>query len=190
MGHPIHHRRSIRLPGYDYSQPGAYFVTLVTKNREELFGEVVNGKMLLNDIGECAAFQYKTLLKHFPIMIDSWIIMPNHLHGILILPRMGEASVSTISDFNFDIVPDASPRRPIGTKPGSLGAIVQNYKSISTRRINSLRHTHGEQVWQRNYYEHIIRSEGELQQIEDYINDNPLKWAEDQEHALHRYGMK
>ena len=183
MDHPIHHRRSIRLPGYDYSQPGAYFITLVTKNREELFGDVVNGQMLLNDIGKCAAVVYKTLLKHFPIRIESNIIMPNHLHGILILPRMGEASVSTISDFIFDVVPDASPRQPIGTTPGSLGAIVQNYKSISTRRINNLRRTPGEQVWQRNYYEHIIRGEEELQQISEYIIDNPQKWAEDQENT-------
>jgi putative transposase len=179
MEHPVHHRRSIRLPGYDYSQPGAYFVTLVTKNREELFGHVVNGQMLLNDIGICAASVYKTLPEHFPIRITSWIIMPNHLHGILILPRMGEASVSTISDFIFDVVPDASSRRPIGTTSGSLGAIVQNYKSISTRRINYKRHAPGAQVWQRNYYEHIIRGDEEYHQIADYINNNPQRWAED-----------
>ncbi len=187
---PRYNRRSIRLKGYDYSQPGAYFVTLVAKNRVYLFGEIEHGQMRLNDIGRCAADTLTSLQRHFSMRLDAWVIMPNHMHCILAIHCTGEASDESRIIAIRPKLMDASPQRPIGTNSGSLGAIIQNYKSISTRRINTLRRTPGVQVWQRNYYEHIIRDEADWQKIADYIENNPSKWAEDRENRIfYRRGM-
>ena len=180
MHHPVHQRRSIRLPDWDYGQ-GVYFVTLVSKNRMDLFGRIENGQMRLNDIGRCAAGVLTSLHRHFSMRLDTWIIMPNHLHCILEIHRTGEASDVSHKIMIRPNILDASPQRPIGTNPGSLGAIIQNFKSISTRKINTIRRTPGAHVWQRNYYEHIIRDEVDWQAIADYIENNPSKWAEDRE---------
>lgn len=181
MANSMYHRRSIRLKGYDYSSPGSYFVTLVTKDRRNLFGKLNNGQMYLNPIGNCAAGVLMTLPKHFNVKIDSWIIMPDHLHCILEISSTGEASKEMRNLRGFDACLNASPPRPIGTSHGSLGAIIQNYKSISTRRINSMLHTPGNHIWQRNYYEHIIRDERDRQAIAEYIVNNPRNWAADRE---------
>jgi REP element-mobilizing transposase RayT len=152
-------RRSIRLPGFDYRSHGWYFPTLVTLGRECLFDHPT-----LRSIAETF---WTRLPLHFPhLTIDEWVLMPNHLHAILVL--MG-----------------GKPDGPIpadGVASGSLGAIIGNYKSISTRRINAIRKLEGRQVWQRNYYEHIIRSECELEGIRTYIRDNPANWLLDREH--------
>jgi REP element-mobilizing transposase RayT len=109
--------------------------------------------------------------------------MPNHLHGIVLLSdRKGEAFADRVSDVSKTDPANASPQRPIGTQPGSLGAIIQNYKSITTRRINTLRGTPGAPVWQRNYYEHIIRNKRALQAIRQYIHNNPRQWNLDRDH--------
>ena len=180
---PTHHRRSIRLPGYDYSNPGAYFVTIVTQARVSLFGEVAGGEMSLGLAGQCAAVIWQTLPNHFAVTLDTWVVMPNHLHGILVIhdPCKGEASGAVSTIIRTGSLPDASPLPPHGTQSGSLGAILQNYKSVTTRRINALRGTSGNPVWQRNYYEHIVRDESELDRIRQYIVENPAKWQNDQE---------
>ncbi len=154
---------------------------LVAKDRRDLFGVLEDGQVHLNSIGKCAATVLSSLPKHFQVRLDTWIIMPNHLHCVLEITRTGEASKLTRNQRGFDAFLDASPRRPIGTSHGSLGAIIQNYKSVSTRRINVLRCTPGNQVWQRNYYECIIRDKEDWQAIADYIEDNPSKWEEDRE---------
>ena len=183
---PAHHRRSIRLKGYDYTLAGAYFVTLVTHGRENWFGEVVGGEMRLNHIGQCAAAVWQTLSNHFGLTLGEWVWMPNHMHGILILddlvdPGKGEASGDFIDLLSPAPLPDASPLRPHGTAPGSLNAIIQNYKSVSTRRINTLRDSPGQPLWQRNYYEHIIRSADDWSRIHVYIQANPAQWEHDRE---------
>ena len=184
-----HHRRSIRLPGYDYAQPGAYFVTINTYRRELLFGDVVNGEMQLNVYGRVAATFWERIPHHFPhVRLDGWVVMPDHIHGIIVIveceaaPDIGsEARLLTFpaSLGRQDSVGAASPGRnvPSGPASGSLGAIVGNYKSITTRRVNKIRHTPGVSIWQRNYYEHIIRNESELHRIRAYIAGNPAKWV-------------
>ena len=173
-----HHRRSIRLKGYDYTQPGAYFVTLVTWQRECLFGEIEGETMRLNPVGELVQHAWLRLPSFFPIRLDAYVLMPNHFHGIIC---MGEASAEKALP-GIKIVPaDASPQPPKGTQPGSLGAIIQNFKSTSTRRANQITASRGLPLWQRNYFERVIRDEAELARIVAYIQANPSRWQEDKE---------
>jgi putative transposase len=203
----VHHRHSIRLPGYDYSSPGIYFVTLVAWQREPLFGEIVNGAMRLSLAGQCAFALWQSLGDHFPVTIDEFVVMPDHLHGILIINptdspclRQGEASGDGVRSGQKAYFPDASPLRlphptppdetfdigsSHGTVPGSLGAIIQNYKSVSTRRINAARGTPGAPVWLRNYYERIVRDQEAWACVCAYIRANPLRWSQDHDHGHH-----
>jgi REP element-mobilizing transposase RayT len=187
-----HHRRSIRLKGYDYTQTGAYFVTVCAQDRVCLFGDVADGDMVLNPFGRVAVTYWQRIPRHFPhVQLDAWVVMPNHVHGIIVITNgRGEAlpaaSVSTEELLHFetdlstlDTGSNASP-----LQSGSLGAIVGNYKSITTRRINKMRHTPGERVWQRNYYERIIRNDRELDAIRQYIANNPLHWEQDPEYLV------
>lgn len=192
----IHHRRSIRLKGYDYTQLGAYFVTICTHGHGCLFGDVVEGKMLLNPFGQVAAAYWERIPRHFPcVELGTWVVMPNHIHGIIIITGDaggGEASPITsvdledvtgfASNLSMSDGRDASPLRPAGALSDSLGAVVGNFKSITTRRINKMRHTFDVQVWQRNYWEHIIRTPESHAKIEDYIANNPACWQDDQLH--------
>jgi putative transposase len=181
----IHHRRSIRLKGYNYSQPGAYWVTMVTQGREPLFGEIADGAMQLNTLGKIVWAIWSRLPAYFPIRHDEWVIMPNHIHGIIFIldHGRGEASAVKKPDRSELLSADASPQRaPIGTTPGSLGAIIQNFKSVSTRKINRARDVLGVPVWQRDYYERVVRDEVELAQFRQYIQQNPRRWMEDDEY--------
>jgi len=149
-----HHRRSIRLTGYDYIQPGAYFVTIVTQGRECLFGEVVHGAIDLSQAGKIAQeewFKTGEIRPNVKLNEDEFIVMPNHVHGII-----------WIMDKTDDVLVGAQRRcAPTKVLPGSLGAIVRAFKSATTRRINALNDTPGAPVWQRNYYEHILRNQRE-----------------------------
>ncbi len=155
-----HHRRSIRLKGYDYTQPGAYFVTMVTHGRYSLFGDILEGEFYLTPAGEIARREWEKLSHRFPhIALDAFVIMPNHVHGIIIITddRRGTA------DSGDPLSPSPSRRAPTGENfgkpiPGSLPTIIRSYKSATSLRINYLRRTPGVPVWQRNYYEHIIRA--------------------------------
>jgi REP element-mobilizing transposase RayT len=180
-----HHRRSVRLKGHDYAQPGAYFVTICTRDRECLFGHVVNGEMRLNDAAEIVREQWLRTEQMRPnVELDAFVIMPNHVHGIIVIHEScrGEASVVEIHGSNTPSKSDASPlrQRPNGTQPGSLSAIVQNFKSISTRKMNAARDAPGMPVWQRGYYEHVVRNEAELMAIGEYIEGNPARWDDDE----------
>ncbi len=176
-----HHRRSIRLKGYDYTQPGAYFVTICTHNREPLFGRVVDGEMVLNAFGEIVWACWGEIPDHFPhVELDAFVVMPNHVHGIIwIVDHPGATHAQNVGATHAQNVgathalPLQGPRGPVS---GSLGAIVGSFKSAVTRRINELRGTPGARVWQRNYYEHIIRNERALNAIRRYIVENPLRW--------------
>lgn len=173
-----HHRRSIRLKGYNYSQPGWYFVTICTKNREMLFGEIVDGKTILNEWGMISETEWlKTEEIRKNIKIDQYVIMPNHLHGII-----------KIVDEEEDIYVRAnrnSPQRDTDQSNGfqspskTIGAIIRGYKSTVTKKINIRRKTPGTPLWQRNYYERIIRDEPELNRIRKYILENPIIWEKD-----------
>lgn len=165
------HRRSIRLCEYDYSQEGAYFVTLCTQNREALFGQIVDGVMCLNAAGKIVEQCWHNIPTHFPRAdLDNFVIMPNHVHGIIIItdkPFHG-TNVGT---------KDFSPLPPHGTSK-TLGSIVRGFKIGVTKWLRTNTRTHD--VWQRNYWEHIVRDELELGQIREYIQNNPAQWSLDE----------
>lgn len=183
-----HHRRSLRLPDWDYRSQAYYFVTLCTGNRENLFAAA--------PLADIAAMMW-LLIPQKPhaegVYLDEWVIMPNHLHGLLLLPGPPPNEVphpeqeTVIPGLPFDMRyaarPPAEPSPGDRPKlaPGSLGAIIGNYKSGVTRRINALRRTPGHRVWQRGFNEHIVRDHRELQRIQNYIRENPARWAEDRE---------
>jgi REP element-mobilizing transposase RayT len=189
----IHHRRSIRLRGYDYSQAGVYFVTIVTQGRVALFGEVVNGEMRLNRYGEIVRAAWFDLPRHYKhVELGALVVMPNHVHGIIIFNDIGRGGSARVSQPAPDKATtssssstDESKTRPY-RKPHALPEIVRAFKSFSARRINFLRHAKGTPVWQRSYYDHIIRNEHDLELTWLYIESNPARWAEDQENPVPR----
>ena len=169
----VHNRRSIRLPGYDYTSESAYFITIVTKNRKYMFGNVVDCEMRLNNNGYIALEMLKLLeTQHEYVSLDSWIIMPNHIHLILVICDDCWGGSRTALK---------TPAKTSTPKRKPLGRLIGAFKTVSTKKINSQHHTPGLQVWQRNYYEHIIRDESELDWYREYINENPRLWEDDPE---------
>ncbi|MBI2934295.1 MAG: transposase [Chloroflexi bacterium] len=162
-GFPI--RRSLRLKEYDYSQSGAYFVTLCTYERESLFRRIVDYEMKMNAYGVIADECWRDLPSHYPgVSLDVVVVMPNHLHGIVWL-----------SDEQKDEARTDAAR----TKQIALPEVIRGFKTFSARKLNEMRQTRGVPVWQRNYYEHVVRDEPDLTAIREYIVNNPAKWAED-----------
>ncbi len=180
-----HHRRSIRLKGYDYSQEGAYYVTVCVRNRQCLFGEVVEGEMALSAWGEIVQQEWlQTAVVRPYVRLDEFMVMPNHFHGILCIvddSGRGDARVAPTGTERTDAVHGSH-----GPQPGSLGAIVGAFKSAATKRINVLRVSPGAKVWQRGYWEHIIRHDRALDRIREYIATNPARWALDPENPDRR----
>jgi len=276
-----HHRRSIRLKGYDYSRPGAYFITIVAQDRACLFGKVVDGVMHLSEVGQIVAESWQWLAAQYDyVTLDAWVVMPNHLHGIIVITDQGgddgggggddggrggnnggrggddgggggsrtapTANTPTASNaptapdaptvnaptapdaptvnaptapdaptvnaptapdaptVNAPTAPDAptvnaptAPDAPTVNAPTAnaptvnaptapakrktVGRLVGAFKTVSTKRINDQRGTPGAQVWQRDFYEHIIRDAAALARIRRYIVENPARWASDPE---------
>ncbi len=182
-----HHRRSIRMAGYDYARNGAYFVTICVKNRLCLFGDVVEGKMRRNEAGRIVEHAWRDLPNHNAgIALDAFVVMPNHVHGIIIITGGGPASPGADSGRSdcpvgagSEPAPTAAQTRPAGLKHHGLPEIIRQFKTFSALRINRLRGTPGVSVWQRNYYEHIIRGSESLYRIRQYIHTNPARWAFD-----------
>jgi len=177
-------RRSLRLRGYDYSQPGMYFVTICTQGRGLLFGDVVEGKMMVNQMGWTIEEEWlKTPTLRSYVVLDEFVVMPNHFHAILMIvsegrgtwpmEKPGRSRAPTMEQFG----------KPVS---GSLPTIIRSFKSAVTKRVNDLRGPPGLPVWQRDYYEHIIRDEDSLRRIRDYILTNPLRWELDQENPARR----
>jgi Transposase and inactivated derivatives len=167
-----HHRHSIRLKEYDYTQVGAYFVTICTWGRECLFGEIVDGEMRLNECGHIVTNEWARSCEiRQEIELDEWIIMPNHVHGIVIITNVGAHGRAPLQHDNT----------VLHRKPRSLSSFIAGFKSSATKRINETRGLPGVPVWQRNYYEHVIRNEESLNEIRQYIAENPMRWAEDEE---------
>jgi REP element-mobilizing transposase RayT len=167
-----HHRRSIRLPEYDYTRPGGYFVTIAAYGRECLFGEVVGGEVVLNDMGRIAEECWRAIPEHFPnAELGVYVVMPNHLHGIIILHEHGRGT-----KFRAPTATSEQFQKPV---EGSIPTIVRTYKAAVTRHVG--RELDGGVVWQKNYYEHIIRNDEDANRIHRYIEANPAMWAEDKE---------
>jgi REP element-mobilizing transposase RayT len=167
-------RRSIRLQRFDYARPGAYFITICTEGRACLFGEVVDGEMRRYECGLLVHDIWETIPDHHPnVELDAFIVMPNHIHGILIIMQ-GRGTTRRATAGNTP--PYEQFQKPVA---GSIPTIIRSFKSAVTKQINELRHTPGGVVWQRNYYEHVVRSERDLNRIRAYIQNNPARWAED-----------
>ena len=155
QSHTPTRRRPLRLPHYDYTSPGAYFLTTCTHRRAPIFGQIADDAMDLNLFGEAAESCWLDLPSHYPnTNLDAFVVMPNHVHAILILEDVS---------------------RPAH----GLSEVVRGFKTFSARRINTLRATAGKPIWQRGYHEHIVRGESALQKIRDYIAANPARWAVD-----------
>ncbi len=174
-------RQSIRLHGYDYAKTGAYFVTICIRNQACLMGKIADGEMVLNRAGQMAESVWVELPARFSnIQMDEFTIMPNHFHGIVIIQRRGESCIRPRSGTGDH------QDRPYGTLPESISRIVQAFKSISTGEYIRGVKSHDwspfpGKLWQRNYYDHIVRDDDELAKIREYIKNNPLKWEFDKE---------
>ncbi|MDD4013918.1 MAG: hypothetical protein PHW14_06985 [Candidatus Omnitrophica bacterium] len=170
-------RRSVRLRNYDYTRQGAYYVTVCANDRKCVFGDVRDGEMVLNEYGEFADKYWNEIPEHFPhITLDEHITMPNHVHGILIITgHVGANNYSPLQ--NTEISSASSIQRPRGTSK-TIGSAIRGFKIGVTKRIRQ--NINMPNLWQRNYYEHIIRNEDDLARIREYIMKNPSKWGEDE----------
>lgn len=201
----IHHRRSIRLNGYDYSKKGLYFITCCCQNREHFFGEIVDGEMILNDAGKMIEREWLSLTDRFiHIYLHEFVIMPNHFHGIMevvgatLVVAQDPQEIQTLDSLRIiergqpqgiaptDTQTDTSTDTPTidPTKAPTIGDIISAFKSITTVRYIEGVKTYNWQrfnkkLWQRNYYEHIIRDEIALNNIANYIIENPKRWNDD-----------
>jgi REP element-mobilizing transposase RayT len=163
-------RRSIRVQDFDYSQPGAYFVTICTHNKRCLFGNINDGRMILNQLGLEAKQCWENIPEHFPhVSLDAYVVMPNHIHGILIISEKINAATGASS---------TGRKRPHGTSK-TLGSVVRGFKIGVSKWIRKNTEIH--ELWQRNYFERIIRTDKELVRFQDYIIDNPMQWEMDRE---------
>jgi putative transposase len=170
------HRKNLRLPNFDYAQNGAYFITIVTEGRMCLFGEVVNGEMVLNEVGLIVQKAWDEIPNHFPnVTCDTYVIMPNHIHGIIVIEREYRSPVVGATHES------PLPQHHNGPKPGSIGAILGLFKSTVSKRSYAMTNTPKIPFWQRNYYEHVIRDENDHLAAYDYILTNPLNWERDEE---------
>jgi len=185
------HRRSLRLKGYDYSQAGAYFVTVCAYGKECLFGEVESGLMRLNEYGEIVASEWiRSAELRLEIECGEFVVMPNHFHGIMhIVGAYGNTPMTHDkkifgSSRNKGVMPCQKGVLPYApTSPSrNIGSMVRGFKGAASRRINQLRNTPGAPVWQRNYYEHVIRNDADYNRIAEYVSNNPQRWIEDSLH--------
>jgi len=176
MNAKLKQRKSIRLKHYDYSRDGFYYVTVCTRNREHVFGDVLDGQMVLNETGEIVEFWWKQLpVKYESAASDAYVIMPNHFHGIIQIVGAGSPRPNDTQN-DADQLSGHNGR---GNRAPTLGNMVAYFKYGSTKQINQLRDTPGKSVWQRGYHEHIIRNESDLNKIREYIHNNPNRWGED-----------
>ena len=186
-------RQSIRLKGYDYSTEGLYFITICTHKRKHLFGKIINNEMILNPIGIIANNQWQLLAKRFiHIEMGPFIVMPNHIHGIIMVratlavahdPIDSKATLAVAHD-PIDSHDSRATTRVAPTNY-TLGNIVGAYKSLVVNRCVKYANGNGSygglgKIWHRNYYEHIIRNEKSFHNISNYIQNNPTKWGDDQ----------
>ncbi len=169
-------RRPLRLPGYNYNSSGMYFLTICTRRRASLFGRIDEGKMVENAYGQIVRSCWEELafrVEH--IQTDAFVIMPNHVHGVLVILGNTATKPDVGAIHELPLQPTRVRRQML------LPRIVGRFKMNSSKCINKLRQTSGSSIWQRNYYEHVIRNDEALTRIRGYIQTNPLRWALDRE---------
>ena len=184
------HRKPNRLKTFDYAKEGYYFITTCTHNRREWFGIINGGEMILNECGVVVKKCWENLPNHYPaIELDSFVIMPNHVHGIIVIKNIGNGLVDPLADS-----PGGNGLKPLPTDTQShklhgLPEFIRGFKTFSSRRIHETL-THGKQFrWQKSYYDHIIRDEISLKKIREYIQSNPLKWDLDTDNPAYAVGQ-
>jgi putative transposase len=183
------HRKSIRLSEYDYSFPNWYYITVCTYERRNLLGEIKNGETILNKIGQVVEKEWirtKEIRKY--VELDYYVIMPNHLHGIIIIEQSienGRGELNSPAKDESGRIQYAPKKNKFISPSLTLGAIVRGFKSSVTKKIKELSGHSESKIWQRNYYEHIIRNELDLQNIRQYITLNPFKWEIDEYFKSH-----
>ncbi len=171
----LKNRKSVRIKEYDYSQPGYYYITICTHQREQPLGKIINGQIELSNFGVIIKEELnKTENLRSNIKIDYYQVMPNHIHLILIIDKKLEDTARRVPTEAFGV--------PV---QGSLSTIIRSFKSACSKRINELRKTPGSQVWQSLFFEHIIRNDKELYEIRKYIEFNPLNWEDDEYNKLY-----
>jgi REP element-mobilizing transposase RayT len=176
----IHHRRSIRLKGHDYSQSGAYFVTICAQNRECLLGDVVDGRIRVNDAGQMVQRIWNDLSVKYPgIETDAFVVMPNHIHGIIVIVGAQFIAPINCNTINQTKKNESIKQGAINRAP-TVGEIVRAFKAQCTHAINQIRNTPGHPVWQRNYYEHVVRNDDGMKRVREYVISNPAKWDNDE----------
>jgi REP element-mobilizing transposase RayT len=167
----IHYRQSIRLKEYNYSQPGEYFVTICTYEKKCVFGKIIEEKIILSPLGEIAKKCWEEIPEHFPnVRLDEYMIMPNHVHGIIVITKRRDLINQIPTEINFPLM--KNPKM-------TLGKIIRNYKARSTKYIHDSGYVDFQ--WQSLFYDRIVRGDKELNNIRNYITDNPLKWYLDEE---------
>jgi REP element-mobilizing transposase RayT len=210
---PRFHRRSIRLPEYDYSQEGVYYITICTQGRKCLFGDIADGTVELSKYGRIAERCWRELTEYYDgIMLDAYVIMPNHIHAIIIITgdvtRRGEVVSPQYEMLKDNIVQGdvvlpqnginnniinpgevTSPLQVLGNKH-TLGKILEYYKYQTTKIINQIHNSPVNKIWQRNYYERVIRNEKSLNRIRGYIRNNPWNWAVDDENPERKITLR
>lgn len=179
-------RQSLRLQEYDYSQAGAYFVTLCTKDRRSLFGEIVDGVMQLNDAGKMIQSVWDEIPAHYSgIDVDEFVIMPNHFHGIVTIVGAGpRACPDFVQPTNFTSADECGQPQGVAPTKLSLPDVVHRFKTLTTKRyIDGVKQdgwrAFDGKLWHRNYWEHVVRNEHDLAEIREYIRNNPVKWEFD-----------
>jgi len=201
-----HHRRSIRLRGHDYSGGGVYFITICAQDKKCLFGRVAEGEMILNEAGRTIQRVWEDLPQRFPtVVLDVFQLMPNHLHGILVIPgaglepalalatgapivqpspkAAGTASQGTASQGTASrgTASRGTASRGTASRTPTMGGVIGAFKSIATIEVNRIQSCVGRRLLQENFYEHIIRSVDSLEKIRAYIRQNPVHWCDDPE---------
>jgi putative transposase len=178
--------KSIRLPEFDYAGNSVYFITLCIAERAHLFGEVRNGAMAMNEFGWIVWEEWERSAEiRREIELDEFVVMPNHFHALVTIVPDGAFELPACNALpeaeRFGREPQAHGRAPLRRTPRSLGSLVAGFKAATTSKINTLRGTVGTPLWQRNYYERIVRNENARTQIASYIENNPLQWSVDRE---------
>ncbi len=170
---------SARLQSWNYGSNGSYFITICTKNREHFFGEIANGEMQLNELGQLAEKYWMEIPNHFPFVeLGNFVVMPNHTHGILIIDKMDTINVETLqcNVSTTNATNKNEQMAKISPQSGTISTIIRSYKSVASKNARLI---HADFTWQSRFHDHIIRDSQSFENIQHYITNNPINWNKD-----------